>query len=110
MDDDFNTPKALAALMTFARYTNPLIEKGEISKKTGEAVAAFLQSTDAIFGFQLFAGDSEQIPNEVQKLVELREQARKQKNWSESDRLRNEIRKLGYVIDDIPQGSRVKRV
>ena len=110
IDDNFNTPKALAALMTFIRHANPFIEKGAISKKTVEAIIEFLQSVDAVFGFKLFRGDSKQIPDKVQKLVERREQARKQKNWAESDRLRTEIHALGYTVDDTPQGSRAKKV
>ena len=109
MADDFNTPKALAVLMTLARTINPYIEKNAVPKKTGEAVIAFLRSVDAIFGFGLLKNTEERIPDTTQKLLALREQARKEKKWAESDRLRKEIKKLGYAVDDTPQGPRIRK-
>ncbi len=48
-------------------------------------------------------------PNEVQTLLDSREKARTEKNWSESDRLRDEIETLGFVVKDTPEGQKVSR-
>lgn len=108
MDDDFNTPRALAAILLFVRKTNPLIEKEKIAPEMASAINAFFKTVDNIFGFGIFESRNAEIPPEVQKLVDEREKARKAKNWQEADRLRGELTKLGYAVDDTPQGSRVK--
>ena len=50
-----------------------------------------------------------EVPDDVRKLVELRSEARKQKNWAESDRLRDEIAKLGYSVKDTANGPEVEK-
>ena len=52
----------------------------------------------------------ERIPKEILKLVELREKLREQKRWSEADKIRIEIQDLGYIIDDRPDGSRIRKI
>ncbi len=109
LDDDFNTPGALAALSIFIRTANPMLEKGSMPPAARDAVITFLNTVDAIFGFGLFEQEKLAIPAEVQKLVNQREKARKEKKWDEADRLRKEMEKLGYVVDDTSQGPRVKK-
>ncbi|MDO8557632.1 MAG: cysteine--tRNA ligase [bacterium] len=108
MEDDFNTPAALAALSSFIRVANPLLEKEEVSQKAVGPITAFLRTVDEIFGFGLLGQEREPISAEVQKLVTEREKARKEKKWDEADRLRKEIETAGYVVDDTPQGPRIK--
>lgn len=110
MDDDFNTPKALAAVNTFMRSVNPLIDKGVLGSGTAKNIRAFLNDFDVVFGFSLFAETAPITPAEVQKLIELREKARGEHNWAESDRLRAEVQRHGYAIDDTSQGPRVRKI
>ena len=97
MDDDFNTPMALAVLWKFVRDT----------KANGKVKT--LKKMDEVLGLDLFAEEKENIPANVQKLVEQREEARKKKDWKASDTLRDEINKLSYVIDDTKDGMRVRK-
>ena len=49
----------------------------------------------------------EELPPEVQQLVEARQEARENKQWDASDRLRDEIQDLGYSVQDTPEGMKV---
>lgn len=51
-----------------------------------------------------------ELPEEVSVLVEKRKQARNEKNWEESDKLRDEINKLGYLVKDTKDGVEVTKV
>ena len=50
------------------------------------------------------------VPEEVQKLVEKRTLARKEKNWAESDKLRDEIKNLGYSVKDTANGVEIEKI
>jgi cysteinyl-tRNA synthetase len=52
----------------------------------------------------------EKLPREIEELVRRRETARKNRDWETADKLREEIRELGYIIEDTSEGVRWKRV
>ena len=52
----------------------------------------------------------EKIPAEIKKLVSEREKARKEKNFEEADKLRNQLKEKGYVLEDSKDGVRVKKI
>jgi len=97
MDDDLNTPKALQVLWKLVRD-----EKAEGKFQT-------IKKMDEVFGLKLLEKEKIQIPNEIKKLVEEREKARKNKDWKKSDELRNKINKLGFVVNDTPKGWEIKK-
>lgn len=86
-----------------------MLEKGTISQQGASKIMDFLKTVDDIFGLDLFSINGEEIPETVKRLANDREKARKDKKWQESDRLRSEISKLGYTVDDTPQGYRLKK-
>lgn len=49
------------------------------------------------------------IPEEITKLAQEREQVRKEKRWEEADRIRQELKKKGFTVEDTPAGPRVKK-
>jgi cysteinyl-tRNA synthetase len=51
----------------------------------------------------------EEIPDEILRLVQQREEARKNKDFAKSDVLRNEITEKGYILEDSPSGAKVKK-
>jgi len=83
LDDDFNTPKALAKIFKAKKWIPEL---------------------ETIFGIprKKFA-----IPAKIKKFIQEREQARKNKNWAEADKLRVQIEKLGFSVKDTLNGARV---
>lgn len=97
INNDLDTPGALALVWDALRAKT-------ISKKQ-------LLDFDKVFGLGLDKVKKEKttIPAEAQKLAKQRETARTEKNWSESDRLRVEIEKLGFTIEDTPDGQKIKK-
>ena len=103
MEDDLNAPKALA-------ITWEAVRADELS--AGEKWD-FLQLADRILSLDLLVPVADEkpaeLPADVQALVDARAAARKAKNWAESDRLRDEIAKLGYTVKDTPQGQQISK-
>lgn len=96
INDDLNIPEALALLWTGVKENN-------VSKEMAEKM-------DAVLGLDLFAKDHDapmEIPSDIQKLLDARAAARAEKNWKESDRLRDGIREQGFEVEDSADGQRV---
>lgn len=101
INDDLDTPKALAVMWELVRSDCP-----------GEAKLQSLFESDKILGFSLKETWEELIkplPDEVQKLVQKREKLRSQKHWEKADELRKQIETLGFEIRDTDHGPLVKR-
>ena len=100
MDDDFDTPKALAVIFDFVKEAN---KKGG-GKKSYELMLEF----DKIFN--VFTAEEAKLSPEIRKLVAEREEARKRKNFEKADKIREDLKKKGYVLEDLKNGVRVKRL
>jgi len=123
MDDDFNTPEALAVLQTLTREVNSAKAAGEQARAAQSA--AELRSLAAVLGlmqldptewFRRPAGGARGTPAggsisdaEVEQHIEARSAARKAKNWAESDRIRDELAAKGVILEDKPGGKTVWR-
>jgi len=107
LEDDFNTPKALAVFRELSRISNLYLEAGK-NREVLEKVYSFYRQFSDVLGLFTKAG-KEEIPEEVVRLVEEREAARKKKDWETSDALREKIKALGYVIQDKKEGPNVKK-
>jgi cysteinyl-tRNA synthetase len=113
MDDDFNTPRALALIFDEVRALNRLLD--EKKSKGLEARAAALRAMCATLGL-LYQGYFERKKErwlskasvtrvQIEAQIAQREQARKSRNWSEADRIRSELQALGVVLEDTPEGA-----
>ena len=107
MDDDLNMAEALGHLFDFMKEVNILIQEGKLGKQDASHVLEFLKEMDSVLGIMRF--DAEDVPADVRKLVREREDARKRKDYASGDEIRERIRDLGYVIEDTPEGARVKK-
>lgn len=94
VNDDLNVPKGLAILWE--------VVKADINDSTKYKI---LLDFDSVLGLGLDNLKEEKIPSSVLKLVAEREKARANKDWKESDRLRDEISRLGYSVKDTKDGS-----
>ncbi|MBE6377940.1 MAG: cysteine--tRNA ligase [Lentisphaerae bacterium] len=105
--DDLNIAPALAAAFDLMRGANRLADSGELSQKGAEAVLALFREFDRVIGcFEVDAvRESAAVPAEVTALAEARAAARKAKDFAESDRLRDELTKLGWAVKDVPGGA-----
>ncbi|MFH1401843.1 MAG: cysteine--tRNA ligase [Parcubacteria group bacterium] len=109
MEDDFNTPKAIAAIFDLINKSNSLIDKGKLTLSDAENILKFFEKIDSFFGF-IFPEKTENIPKEVKVLTEEREKFRQEKNWQKSDQVRKKIKSLGYEVKDTPSGPELKKI
>jgi cysteinyl-tRNA synthetase len=98
MNDDLNTPKALQVLWRLLR------------DKDASGKIQTIKKIDEVFGLKLFEEEKIEIPQKVKELMEKREKARKEKDWAIADKLRDEIKSLGYTIDDAKDGVKIKKL
>lgn len=115
MDDDFNTPEALAVLFDLAREINRL---RETDNKQALQLAKYLQYLASILGILqqdpehfLKLGLQQKVTDEekINGLIAARNQARAAKNWQEADRIRDELLSLGVVLEDTVTGTEWRR-
>ncbi|HKZ94373.1 MAG TPA: cysteine--tRNA ligase [Candidatus Bathyarchaeia archaeon] len=109
LKDDVNTPLALTRLFEIITLTNKQIDKREFSKADLEKAEKTIQKLGEFFQI-IPEVKEEKASSEVSDLVEKREEARRRKNWTQADAIRDQVRKLGYIVEDTAEGSRVRRV
>jgi len=108
MNDDFNTPEALAVLFNFIRAINNSISEDSLDKKSVVQISKFLEEINRIFG--ILPQKEFGIPEEIFELVQKREDSRKQKDWLEADKIRGKIQNSGYLVEDTAYGPLVRPV
>ena len=107
MEDDLNTADALGAVFELVRAANSAMNEQTAAK----AVKTVLDTMDELTGVMgLLSRKTEAEDDGLNALLEARAKARAEKNWAESDRLRDEIQSLGYVLKDTKQGQQVTKV
>ncbi len=108
MDDDFNTADALAVLFELARKANTYLNRSQGQKKNVLLpVLDFFRETDEVLGF-LQERTQEVLEEEIEALIQKREEARRQKDWATADGIRDELKVRGIILEDTPQGVRWK--
>ena len=111
MDNDFNLPNAWPTLYEFQSKINSLISSKQFSKKNAEEVLSFLKELNEIFVFWDFEKKQEEkLSNELMELIEKREAFRKEKNWAESDKIRDQLKEQGIELLDTPEGVKWKKI
>ncbi|MDP3900790.1 MAG: cysteine--tRNA ligase [bacterium] len=109
MEDDLNTPEALAAVFELVREGNALFADNKLSKGEAKDILTFLKEQDAVFAC-LLPSKREIPPKTVRELLLKREEARSNQAWQEADQLRKEIQQLGWEIEDMDEGPRLKPI
>lgn len=110
INDDLNTPKAVALMWE-------IVKDASLSK--GEKVAT-LKETDSVLDIglsdepsevirELGVIEKEDVPEEVQKILEQRELSRTTQNWDEADTLREKLNLMGYTVEDTPEGQKISK-
>jgi cysteinyl-tRNA synthetase len=105
MDDDFNTPLALAALHELVKAINTTRDNGASDDQLKPAQATLRELT-GVFGLKLQekkgSGDADKF---IELLVEVRGEVRKQKLWALSDQIRDKLKSLGVTMEDSKEGT-----
>ncbi len=107
MDDDINTADAISVLFEIVRDINSSVVGENRSRGLLEKLKGFLKELGGVLGL-LQGKREEEISPEIHAMVEARTQARKDKNWAEADRLRDELLSMGVELKDTPQGVQIK--
>lgn len=110
MEDDFNTPVAIAVMFDMAREINRLKEENKVNEAT--QLASQLKQMGNILGIlqlppeKFLQGKIEDTAaKKIEELIAARNQARKNKNWAESDRIRDELLAMGIILEDTAEGT-----
>jgi cysteinyl-tRNA synthetase len=107
MEDDFNTPEALAAMFDLVRTINQARDAGLPAEALAPGQAALRELAD-VLGLEVVrpgAGESDSMPY-IDLLVEIRDELRRAKHWALADRIRDRLAEHGVVLEDGPQGTR----
>lgn len=105
LEDDLNTPEALAVFFEWMRKVNAQIDENSLKGEDLLASINFLNKFNSIFDLIFEKFD---VPNEIINLAEERERVRNNKDWLKADTIRNQILKMGWVIEDSSSGYKLK--
>ena len=104
MDDDFNTADALSVVFELVRELNSatVSEKHPTREFAGACFSTLTELTD-VLGL-LYNLEKNDLAGEVEALIAARANARKEKNYAEADRIRDQLKDMGIILEDTPQG------
>jgi len=108
MDDDLNISKALAEIFSLIKEINK-IEIEKVGEKERKEILNLIAKFDSVLGLNLLEAKKVKMPKEILELVKKREELRKLKQWQEADKVRKELEKMGYKIEDTERGARIKK-
>ena len=103
MDDDLNTADAISAVFELVKDINTKVITDAPSKELVEYATNLFDELTGVLGL-VYNRKTESLDDEIEKLIEARTQARKDRNWAEADRIRDELKAQGIVLEDTPQG------
>ena len=110
MDDDFNTADAISAIFELVREINSAVSpNAHPTKALAEGCRALYLELSDVLGIP-FTEKKDELTPEQEALFNARKDARKAKNWAESDRIRDELKAQGILVEDTPQGMKWKRI
>ena len=103
MDDDLNTADGIAAVFDLVSDINTKIINKDVSKNVCQKAADMFDELTGVLGL-VYNRKSNDINEDIEKLIEERQQARANKDWATADRIRDELKAQGITLKDTPQG------
>jgi cysteinyl-tRNA synthetase len=108
MNDDLNTPKALAVFLTWMKSEMKRLTNDEMTINEIKSAWNYLNVFNSVFSF---IDEGEIIlPDNVEELINLRNIARIKKDWNLSDSLRSQIKREGWLVEDAADGQKIKKI
>ena len=102
MEDDFNTADAVSSVFELVKYTNTTVS-GDSSKEYLESLLSLIVKLTDVLGL-IVEKEEELLAEDIEKLIEERQAARKAKNFQRADEIRNELLEKGIVLEDTREG------
>ena len=103
MDDDLNTADGIAAIFDLVKDINTKILDKNVSKGVCEAAAKLFDELCNVLGI-LYNRQSNDIEDDIEALIEQRQEARKNKDWATADKIRDDLKARGIILKDTPNG------
>jgi cysteinyl-tRNA synthetase len=100
MDDDLNVSAALASIFGNVKHINAFLTKGALDAGAAEKILAAFQQVDEVLNIFDFSKPPAADSAQVRELIQQREKARKEKNWTVADQLREKLQSLGVTVVD----------
>ncbi|MBT5873422.1 MAG: cysteine--tRNA ligase [Candidatus Latescibacteria bacterium] len=113
MDDDLNTARAVADMFELVQETEGWLSQGALTTESATALYDFFQELNQVLGIFYTLPEEEgevSLSEDLADLIQRREQARKNRDWSEADQLRDELLAEGIAIKDTAKGTEWERV
>jgi cysteinyl-tRNA synthetase len=107
LDDDLNISEALGVVFDFIRDINRLKAEDKLSKAEADRALETINGFDSVLGFR--KKDEAGLDEEIEAKIQARIDARNAKDWTEADRLRDELLAQGIILEDTPTGTKWKR-
>jgi cysteinyl-tRNA synthetase len=107
LDEDLNVAGAWGCVFDWVRETNRIVSDGRMTADQAAGALAAWKLIDTVFGMGEKAAAV--APPEIQALLEERQAARKARDFKRSDAIRDELKSKGWVIEDTPKGSKLKK-
>ncbi|SFQ65829.1 cysteinyl-tRNA synthetase [Psychrobacillus psychrotolerans] len=108
MDDDFNTANGIAAIFELSKLANTYLLEKQTSEIVLKQFILVMDDLNAVLGLT-FAKEKEVLDEEIDALIEERNQARKDRNFARADEIRDQLKELNIILEDTAQGIRWKR-
>ena len=103
MGDDLNTADAIASIFELVRDINTNVVGKTPSKALVEGAISVFDELTGVLGL-VYNRKTETLDSDIEALIEARTNARKEKNWAEADRIRDQLKEMGIVLEDTAQG------
>lgn len=107
MDDDLNISVALAHIFEFVKEINTSMMENKIGKNNSKKIIDFMHDIDKILG--ILKEKEEKLSPEIKRLIDEREKARKEKDFARADKIREELKQKGIILEDTKEGVRWKK-
>lgn len=108
MDDDLNTADAIGVLFDYARAVNTFVSEPR-SREALDKAAALFDDFTRVLGI-LQHQKTDEFPAEALALLEERAVVRKAKDWARADAIRDELKAMGFAVEDSKDGAKLKRI
>ncbi|SHJ31549.1 cysteine--tRNA ligase [Lutispora thermophila] len=106
MDDDLNTADAVSAIFDLVRDINSNINENSPKTLIQFAYDLYMELAGVL---RIVTKKEESLDDEIEKLIEERQKARKEKNWALADKIRDDLKSRGIILEDTPQGVKWRR-